>query len=192
MTIYLDNICKTYSGIAVLKDFSIAIEDDRCYAFIGPEGCGKTTVLKIFKGDIKPDSGKVSRMGDYKYPTLQTAYVAQECDLRPRKNAIWHVKKADRTVNKAFAIAELSRFFTEEKMQQPVSELTESEMRLVQIVRAMVLHADFIVLDEPFKGMSPQEKETATAYILEKRGRRPLLIASREDNGLDFARKTYM
>ena len=69
MTIYLENISKSYGGVNVLNDFNVNIEDGKCYAFIGPEGSGKSTVLKIFMGTEKPDSGKVSRMGDYN-PTI--------------------------------------------------------------------------------------------------------------------------
>ena len=48
MTIYLENICKSYGGVNVLNDFNVNIEDGKCYAFIGPEGSGKSTVLKNF------------------------------------------------------------------------------------------------------------------------------------------------
>ena len=85
MTIYLDDISKSYNGTQALNSFNISVENGKCYAFIGPQGSGKTTVLKIFMGIEKPDSGKVSRMGDYKYPTLHTAYVPQEDDLNPKK-----------------------------------------------------------------------------------------------------------
>ncbi len=47
MTILLENICKIYGDIAVLKDFNLSVEDDKMYALIGPSGCGKTTVLNI-------------------------------------------------------------------------------------------------------------------------------------------------
>ena len=189
MTIILEHICKSYQGVTVLDDFNAQIEDDRCYAFIGPEGCGKSTILKIFMGNLKPDSGKVSRMGDYKYPTLQSAFVSSEDDLRPRKNAIWHVTKADRTIKKENAMEELSLFFTVDEMKLPSRELTTAQKQLVKIVRAMFLHADFIVLDEPFLGMNESQRLMARDYILKKRGRRPLLIASRTEDDLEFARK---
>ena len=62
MTIYLDNICKSYDGAAVLKDFNLSVEDGKAYLLTGPEGCGKTTALKIFMGLLRPDSGCVSRI----------------------------------------------------------------------------------------------------------------------------------
>ena len=181
MTIYLENICKAYNGIQVLNDFNVNIEDGKCYAFTGPEGSGKSTVLKIFMGTEKPDEGKVSRMGDYKYPTLQTAYVPQTDDLNPKKNAVWNVKKAHRTISKGSAIAELARFFSEDKLNCPVNELSEKEKRIVEIVKAMLIPADFVVLDEPFRGMSDDERTEMLDYIINKLGTRPLLLAQQNE-----------
>lgn len=188
MTIYLENICKEYNGVKVVDDLSISIEDDKCYSFVGPEGCGKTTVLKIFMGLVKPDSGRVSRMGDYKYPTLQSAYVPQEGSLNPKKNALWNVAKAHRTATKKGAQEELSRFFNDGDMAVPVKELSDSQRQKIEIIRAMFMPADFIVLDEPFTGMNITEKNTFIDYIMDKRGTRPLLIASREEQPIKGAR----
>lgn len=181
MTIYLEHIFKTYGGKEVLKDFSLSIEDDKCYVLSGPEGSGKTTVLKIFLGLVKPDSGKVSRMGDYKYPSLRSAYVSQEGSLNLKKNAIWNVKKAHRTASKKRAIEELGRFLSPDEMACPVSELPESKRQIIEIVKALFVPADFIVLDEPFDKMTGEERKAALEYILGQRGSRPLLMATRSE-----------
>ena len=181
MTIYLDNITKSYNGTEVLKDVSISFEEGKCYAVVGREACGKTTLLKIFMGDVKPDEGKVSRMGDYKYPTLHTAYVPQTDDLNPKKNALWNVKKAHRTISKGSAQEELGKFLSVDKISCPVSDLSESERRIIEIVKAMLIPADFVVLDEPFRGMSEEESKQALDYILNKLGTRPLILAQRNN-----------
>ena len=82
MTIILDNITVSYDGAPVLKDFYLSIEDKRIYQTVGPKGSGKSTVLKVFLGEITPNTGRVARMGDYKYPTLQSAYVPQESHFK--------------------------------------------------------------------------------------------------------------
>ena len=189
MTIILENICKAFNGQQVLDNYNLTVEWGRAYALVGPEGCGKTTILKIFMGTEKPDSGQVHRMGDYKYPTLQSAYVSQnDANLNLKKNAIWNVKKVHRWASKGRAIEELSKFIPAERQSIPVAELTQVERRFVEIVRALFVPADFIVLDEPFWGMSEEEREKAKAYILEIRGTRPLLMASRAAEGIDFAK----
>ena len=189
MTIILEDICKSYGGAQILTDYNLTVEWGRAYCLTGPEGCGKSTILKIFMGLEKPDSGQIHRMGDYKYPTLQSAYVAQaDGNLVMKKNAIWNVKKVHRWASKGRAIEELSKFIPAERQTIPVSELTPVERRFVEIVRALFVPADFIVLDEPFEGMNEEEREKAKAYILEIRGTRPLLMATRNPEGVDFAK----
>ena len=188
MTIILDNISKAYGENKALENFRAEIEWGKCYAFVGPEGSGKTTALKIFMGLEKPDSGSVDRMGDYKYPTLQSAYVSQEGDLNLKKDAISNVRKAHRFSSKKGAIDSLSKFLSAERMQLPTSELTEVERRYVELVRASFVTADFIVLDEPFKGMSVEERRAAIEFILDFRGSRPTIIASRDETDLEFAK----
>ncbi len=181
MTIYLENIYKAYKGTEVLNDINLSVEDGKCYAITGPEGCGKTTLLKIFMGIERPDSGKISRMGDYKYPTLQTAYVPQEDDFNPKKNALWNVKKAHRSISKGSALEELQRFLDTDRISCPVNELTEGEKRTVEIVKAMLIPADFVVLDEPFRGMTEDKAGQVLDYVLNKLGTRPLILAQRNN-----------
>ncbi len=189
MTILLDHIGKSYNGKPVLHDVNVTIEDGKCYAFVGPKGCGKTTALKIFMELEKPDEGAVVKLGDYKYPTLQSIYVSQEGRLNPKKNAVWNIRKMYRRISKYGAAAELSRYIPEEKQKIPVMELSPLERKLVEYVGAFLVPADFVVLDEPFDGMDEKRKAEMLAFILEAKGNRPLLIAQESEEGLDFARK---
>lgn len=191
MTILLENVYKIYDGIQVPAKLYTSIEWDKCYAFVGPEGSGKSTVLKMFMGLEKPDSGEVHRMGDYKYDTLHSAYVPQEGSLNPKKDAVWNVKKAHRWANKKSAIKELSKLMPVERQSVVAGELKEYERRFVEIVKALMVPADFIVLDEPFVGMNTEQKNLALDYVLKQRGSRPLLIATRNEDEaeLKFANK---
>lgn len=192
MTIILDNISKAYDGKKVLDNFRVEIEWGKCYAFIGPAGSGKSTILKIFMGDEQPDSGKVSRMGDYKYPTLHTAYVSQDGLLNPKKNAVWNVCKAHRWTSKTGATKSLLQFLSEDKLAVPVSDLTDVERRYVEIVKASFMTADFVVMDEPFKGMNDQERKAAYDFIQDFRGSRPLLISSTDELDLKFDKVMHL
>ncbi|MBQ7587316.1 MAG: ATP-binding cassette domain-containing protein [Lachnospiraceae bacterium] len=181
MTIYLEHIYKSYNNSEALKDFNLSVEDGKCYALVGPKDSGKTTALKIFMGTEKPDSGKVSRMGDYKYPKLMTAYVPQEESLNLKKNAVWNVKKAHRTATKGGAAEELSRFFSDEEMNKPAGDLSIGKRRIIEIIKALFVPADFVVLDDPFREMEDSDKNHALDYVTDKLGTRPLLIAQREE-----------
>ncbi len=192
MTIILEDITKEYNGKVVIEHFNLNIEDNRCYALVGPEGCGKSTILKVFMGLVKPDGGGVHRMGDYKYPTLHSGYVSQEGQLVPRKNAIWNVRKVYRRASKGRVIEELEKFIPAEKLKLPVSELTDAERKLVEIVRSFVIPADFLVMDEPFMYLDEEQCGKVLEYIKENRGSRPLLMASRSEDHFDFARVIHM
>ena len=181
MTIYLEHIYKSYNNSEALKDFNLSVEDGKCYALVGPKDSGKTTALKIFMGTEKPDSGKVSRMGDYKYPKLMTAYVPQEESLNLKKNAVWNVKKAHRTATKGGAAEELSRFFSDDEMNKPAGDLSIGKRRIIEIIKALFVPADFVVLDDPFREMEDSDKNRALDYVADKLGTRPLLIAQREE-----------
>ena len=132
-------------------------------------------------GTEKPDSGKVSRMGDYKYPKLMTAYVPQEESLNLKKNAVWNVKKAHRTATKGGAAEELSRFFSDDEMNKPAGDLSIGKRRIIEIIKALFVPADFVVLDDPFREMEDSDKNRALDYVTDKLGTRPLLIAQREE-----------
>ncbi|MBR2258919.1 MAG: ATP-binding cassette domain-containing protein [Blautia sp.] len=192
MTISMEDITQSYDGKVVVDHFNLDIEDRKSYALVGPAGCGKTTILKIFMGQIRPTGGAVHRMGDYKYPTLQSGYVSQEGQLNEKKNAIWNVKKVYRRTSKEMVAEELHRFLPEERLTLPVSELTPGERKLVEIVRAFTIPADFLVMDEPFEGLSEESIRKVIAYIQEKQGSRSLLMASRTEDHLDFARIIHL
>jgi ABC-type branched-subunit amino acid transport system ATPase component len=185
MTILLEDITKAYNGRNVLEHKNISIEWGGCYGIVGEEGVGKTTLLKIFMGTEQPDGGGVHRMGDYKYPTLRSAYVSQEGRLNRKKNAIWNVHKAYRKIGKAQAAEQLQLLLTLEECKVAAGELSVAKQRWVEIVAACVVPADFFVLDDPFRGMSREERGRALTYILECRGSRPLLVATRDEEELD-------
>ena len=62
-----------------------------------------------------------------------------------------------------------------------MNELNDKERRIVEIVKAMLIPADFVVLDEPFRGMADEEKKRMLDYIMNKLGTRPLLLSQRDE-----------
>ena len=70
--------------------------------------------------------------------------------------------------------------------------MSTGKKRIVEIVRALFVPADFIVLDEPFYGMDEEEREKAFRYIMEKRGTRPILLATRDEREIRGFRMVRM
>ena len=58
-TLRIERVEKTYSGRKVLEDVSMEVKDETFTALLGPAGAGKTTLMKIIAGTVRPDKGKI-------------------------------------------------------------------------------------------------------------------------------------
>ncbi len=189
MTIDLENICKSYGELNVLKNFNLEIEEDHSYVVTGPSGCGKTTLIRILLSLEEPDSGKVHFMGDYKYPYLNAGVVFQENRLCEDFTPVQNVVMVNRKNSAKVAREELLKLLPADCLDKPVSQLSGGMKRRVAIVRACCIPSDMLILDEPFTGLDSENRKKVIDYIREKQGRNPLLITTHDTEGLEFCRK---
>lgn len=175
-TVELENICKAYGERKLINDFSyIFLKGDRV-GFIGPNGCGKSTLMKIIAGMIPQDSGQVI-VGQ----TVKMGYYAQEIatektndeneiDLSymdPKQRVIDYVKDVAEYIQTAdgvmSATAMLERFlFPPEKQYSPIGKLSGGEKKRLNLLRVLASSPNFILLDEPTNNL-----DIATLTILE-------------------------
>lgn len=189
MTIDLENICKSYGDLVILKDFNLEIEEDHSYVITGASGCGKTTLVRILLSLEEPDSGKVHFMGDYKYPYLNAGVVFQENRLCEDFTPVQNVIMVNRKNSVKVAREELLKLLPADCLDKPVSQLSGGMKRRVAIVRACSIPSDMLILDEPFTGLDEDNRRKVIDYIREKQGRNPLLITAHDTEGLEFCRK---
>ncbi len=189
MTICVEDVCKAYNGRKVLDHFSIDLEEGKIYALEGPEGSGKTTLIRILLGLEEPDAGRIRFMGDYKYSSLGYGVVFQENRLLEACSAAENVAMVHKNTTIKSAIHFLSPFLSEDRAKLPVQQLNEAEKRMVSIVRAFSVPSDLIFMDEPFSAFTEEERNRVVAYMEKKINKRPLLIVTRDASGLNFARK---
>lgn len=175
-TVELDNICKAYGERTLIKDFSYHFVKGDRVGFIGPNGCGKSTLMKMIAGMILPDSGKVS-VGQ----TVKLGYYAQEVasektgeetqvDLSymdPKQKVIDYVKDTaeyiQTTEGSISASAMLERFlFPPDKQYSPIGKLSGGEKKRLNLLRVLATSPNFILLDEP-----TNDFDIATLTILE-------------------------
>ena len=76
----------------------------------------------------------------------------------------------------------------EEAIYKPVKELAKGQRRMVAIARACCIPNDVLIMDEPFDGLSEDERNTAIKFVRDKQGSGPLFITARDTHGLEFAR----
>jgi len=188
MIIEVKDVSKAYGEKKVLDGFNLNIEDEHSYIITGGRGAGKTTLLRLVLGLEKPDSGKVGLLGDYKYPYINAGVVFQEDRLCEGFSAVTNCAMVSKKVFKQTVREELLKLLPEDKVDIPVKNLSSAERRMVCIARACCIPSDVLVMDEPFKGLNPSEKEKAISFIRDKQGSGSLVIASEDTTRLDFGR----
>lgn len=149
-TIELEQICKAYGERQVIKDFSyLFLKTDRI-GIIGPNGCGKTTLLKIIQGIIPADSGTIE-IGQ----TIKIGYFSQENEYMDEElKVIDYIRNVAEYVEtsqgSASASQMLERFLFPSSMQYAViGKLSGGEKRRLYLLRVLMEAPNVLILDEP-------------------------------------------
>ncbi len=160
--IHFDHVHFDYGQTPILKDLSLRVFPGEFIHIIGPNGGGKTTLLKLLMGFLKPSSGKLSINGKSpKEMQHQIAYVPQvftfdklfpisvlEVVLAGRLSKLpWHGRysKEDR----ARAMAVLEQVGMQDFHSHPIGELSGGQVQRVLIARALASDPQILLLDEP-------------------------------------------
>lgn len=161
-TIELNHISKSYPGKELIRDFSyIFLKNDRV-GFVGKNGCGKTTLMKMITGTVQPDAGDIE-IGQ----TIKIGYYAQECDMPDNKRVIDYIRDVaeiiDTTEGKVTAARMLEKFlFAGEEQYGLVGKLSGGEKRRLALCRVLMEAPNVLILDEPTNDL-----DIATLTILE-------------------------
>lgn len=173
MSIVLENVCKSYLGSDVLKDFSHEFADGSISCIMGESGVGKTTLARILLGLETADSGKISGVPDKKSAVFQEDRLCE--DFLPEANVKICCNKSHEEIKKCFS--ELCLEETQIKNKR-VRELSGGMKRRVAIARAILQDADLYIFDEPFKGLDSQTRCKVAEYIISSlRGKTMIFIS---------------
>lgn len=149
-TIELRGVSKSYEDKVLIKDFDYIVLKNQRLGIIGPNGCGKSTLIKIITNRIEPDAGEVE-IGD----TIQIGYFAQEAEeMNPNQRAIDYIKDvADYVPTKDGRITAsqmLERFLFDGNLQYtPIGKLSGGEKRRLYLCKVLMESPNVLILDEP-------------------------------------------
>ncbi len=188
MTIEVENVCLTVEGKEILKDISWEISSDDTWLLSGDAGSGKTALISVILGLLKPDSGRVRLLGDYKYDRVNAGVVFQEDRLIETLSAAENAALVRKVTSPAVAAEELEKLMSADRVNIPVSSLTPVERRIAAIVRACSVPSDILIMDEPFRGMDEDMRKKAFSYIKQTAGHKGIVIAQRTSEGLPVLR----
>lgn len=149
-TIELHNVSKRYGDRTLIKDFNYIVLKNQRLGIIGPNGCGKSTLMKLITGELQPDAGEVE-IGD----TIQIGYFAQEAEeMDANQRVIDYIKDvADYVPTKDGRITAsqmLERFLFDGNLQYtPIGKLSGGEKRRLYLCRVLMASPNVLILDEP-------------------------------------------
>jgi ABC-type nitrate/sulfonate/bicarbonate transport system ATPase subunit len=149
--IQLENVCRSFGSVEVLREISLNIRRGEFVAVVGPSGCGKTTLLNLLSGYDQPSSGAIHREGrvrmvyqqDGLFPWLT---VAGNIALGLRH--IGDEKERERQAREMISLIRLEGFENHYPHQ-----LSGGMRQRVELARALAGDSDILLLDEPFSAL---------------------------------------
>jgi NitT/TauT family transport system ATP-binding protein len=166
----LIDIRKGFDGRIVLDGISLNVTDKKSAMIIGPNACGKTTLLKIIADLLKPDSGKV-------YVNGTTSMVFQEDVIIPwmsiKDNVGIFLKLMGKDQNEIDEVVRvvMSELGIFEYYHFKPREVSGGTLRKAAIARALTLHPDILLLDEPLIELDSSSRESVIRLLQELRSK---------------------
>jgi branched-chain amino acid transport system ATP-binding protein len=202
----INNICKNFGGLQVLKNVSLQIEGPELIGLIGPNGAGKTTLANILDGLIKPTSGTVYLNGrridplpPYKVAQAGFGRTFQVTRAFRRLTVLENLYVPALAMNPTARqrdfrkrALEVLAFLTMEHLRNEFAQaLSGGQQKLLELGRLLMLNPDVMILDEPFAGVHPKLMEIIYQYIyrVNEEGKAIIIISHDMDTIFTLSRR---
>ncbi|HJQ77682.1 MAG TPA: ATP-binding cassette domain-containing protein [Acidimicrobiia bacterium] len=172
----VSDLHKSFGDVNALRGCSLAVRRGEILGFLGPNGSGKTTAMRIVFRLLKPDSGSVAWDGDPIEPDdlFDFGYMPEQRGLYPKMRCrdqlayFGRLHGMSRADADASALSWLQRFGLEDRQNDPVEALSHGNQQRVQLAAALVHGPELLVLDEPFSGLDPIAVENMSDILREQ------------------------
>jgi ABC-2 type transport system ATP-binding protein len=181
--IEISTVTKTFGSLVAVDDLSLTVPEGSIYGFIGPNGSGKTTTMRMVVGIFHPDRGSIRVFGQERSGGI--GYLPEERGLY-RRMAVkplleFHAElRGGRNVG-PLVVEWLKRLGMQDWASRPVEALSKGMSQKIQFIAAVVPNSKLVILDEPFTGLDPVSAESIRGAILELRRRGTTVVLSTHD-----------
>lgn len=183
----IENVTKTFGEHKAVDDLSLTVPTGTVYGFIGPNGSGKTTTLRMIMRILHPNEGTIRVLG--------------ETNLAAANNRVSYLPE-ERGLYKKMKVHEILRFYAELKGRRDckqdiadwlerldlsewaakrVEALSKGMSQKVQFIATIISQPELVLLDEPFSGLDPVNSDVLREIILEQRKVGSTIIFSTHD-----------
>ena len=192
-TLEFSHVGFAYGDLPVLKDVSLRIESGEFWALIGPNGGGKSTLLKLALGLLRPDSGRIRIMGQSpKQAHDRIGYVPQFATFRRdfpldvrqvvRQGCLdgrnwWRPK---RTSDRHAVLEALDQVGVADLVERPIGTLSGGQLQRVIIARALAARPALLLLDEPTAHVDSDAETSFFDLMADLRDRMALVMVSHD------------
>lgn len=177
-------VTKTFGSATAVKDLDLQIPCGSIYGFIGPNGSGKTTTIRMILRIFYPDSGRIEVLGRDTGDCAdeRVGYLPEERGLYRRMRVRDLLRYYARLKGSRNCDGEISwwlkRLGAEGWDHRRIESLSKGMSQKVQFISAVVARPQLLILDEPFSGLDPVNLELLRDAILEVRARGTTIIFS--------------
>ncbi len=183
----LHDITKTFDGRRAVDALTLTVPAGSIYGFIGPNGSGKTTTLRMIMRILHPDSGAIRVLGEERHEayTERVGYLPEERglyrtmrvrDLLRFYGRLKNGKDVNREVDRWLERMDLAEWATKK-----IDQLSKGMSQKVQFIASVVHRPDLVILDEPFTGLDPVNQDALQAAVLDLRANGATVVFSTHD-----------
>jgi ABC-2 type transport system ATP-binding protein len=185
--IELSGVTKTYGSVVAVDDLSLEVPKGSIYGFIGPNGSGKTTTIRMIMKIMYPDRGTLRINGrEHHASRLQNVgYLPEDRGLY-KKMKIGELLMFHGELNEGSDLKRqidywLDRLDLKEYKDKKVESLSKGMKQKLQFIATILHQPELIILDEPFSGLDPVNADILKDVILELQGKGATIIFSTHD-----------
>lgn len=170
--VYLDHVTKNYGQAVALMDVSLNIQPGRIIGLLGPNGSGKTTIIKLINGLLQPSLGNIYIHGQLPSPASKkvVSYLPDTTYLNENMKIVDAIRYfqdfySDFNVQRAYQLLNDLHLLPNQKL----NSLSKGNKEKVQLILVMSREADLYVLDEPIGGVDPAARDYILRTIIQNR-----------------------